>query len=90
MSWASHNPELYQEICNKGITNKLLSLNKWNQPRNDEVMTFLDELEASEIGRLVYDVLLTWAHEQVVQAEANYWGCQMDAARDRAKYKDIT
>lgn len=82
MSWASHNPELYDELCEKGIARAL-----------DSVLG--GEFTKEQIATITYllyqepklqDALLAWASGPVAQAIANHWAAQVDAARERGKY----
>jgi hypothetical protein len=79
MSYWSHNPEVYQEICNKAIVRKLVA----NMPYEDYFFTeeqvksmlssALDELSIDKEFSKAYDALLDWAQKEVSDGEANYF-----------------
>ena len=85
MSWAAHNPELYDDICKKGICWKLSAAFEevWGgQPDNPETFDQVIEVLQQEAPK-AYDALLTWAHDSVIEAEQDYWGGLVDQAKSR-------
>jgi hypothetical protein len=80
MSFGSENPELWTEICKRGIVNKLrskLEANGFDDP---------DEPTLEAVIEVLYDVpkiespLMDWAHEAVCASEADHWGGKIDEA----------
>lgn len=85
MSWASHNPELYDEICERGIVNKIIrTVEQYANdcPPEDDVALIVSALYQEDTVR---DALLSWANSSICDAEANHWARQVDQARDRMK-----
>ena len=90
MSWASHNPELYDDICMRGIHRYLY----------DALADYdLNTISSLDLLEVVVEVLYTdhkmaaalreWAHKRIIDAEASYWGHCVDAAMEREKYNDL-
>jgi hypothetical protein len=94
MSWASHNPEKYDELTRKGIVKFLVQL--LDEMGYDKECANKDTLEALVATfqadfnlRDIYNALLRLAHVHIQHVEADYWGSQIDAARERGKYNDL-
>ena len=88
MSWAAHNPELYDEICQKAITGKLHSMSDGiNSPDPaidyDDLFLLVQDL-CAEVPE-VYDALLTWADKETGVAVGNHFADIGDAERSRRK-----
>ena len=83
MSYFSHNPEAYDEIMVKGVTDKLL-LNA-AEDATEEQREFLESivlnLYAANVKHIkgnsnqfdVWDALTAWAHDEVMSQEQRYW-----------------
>jgi len=89
MSWASHNPELYDEMIRRGIASYLshsLHRNGFETDADDDVLVALAEMfqEDSHFSK-VYDALMTLANAQICQAEQNHFARLADQARNRYK-----
>lgn len=80
MSFGSENPELWDEICRRGIENKLRSR------LEAEGFDDIDEDTLAGIVIVLYDtgkiqsVLMDWAHTEVCASEAEHWGDKVDEA----------
>lgn len=87
MSFGSENPELWNEICRRGILNKLRA--KLEANGFDD----LDEPTIEAVIEVLYDVpkiespLMDWAHTEVCASEAGYWGDRVDEAVMRHEAK---
>ncbi len=85
MSWASHNPELYDEICERGIVRKVIkTVEQYHNdcPPEEDVEMVVSSLCEEDGFR---EAFLSWANREVCDAEADYWASKVDAARDRMK-----
>ena len=83
MSYFSHNPEAYDEIMVKAVTDKLL-LNA-AVDATEEQREFLEEivsnLMAANVKHMkgkfdqfnVWDALTAWAHEELMDQERAFW-----------------
>ena len=88
MSWAAHNPELYDELCAKGIARKLAASYGLYGGEDDSNVefTFLTLVEAlHDEAPAVYDALLTWAEREVGAEVSEYWAGLIDVERVRRK-----
>lgn len=85
MSWASHNPEAWDEICVNGIVQKIEDAMKvYAEPIDaGELRDVIHAIQETADGEKVFDALLTWAQKEVVDAEADYFGGLIDAACER-------
>ena len=85
MSYWSHNPEKYDEICNEGIAGWLL--NEAGFDGSDDpggVLTgVLDHLKLAYPE--IWDKLLKDAQEYVSKAEKDYWNSLGDMAKSLIK-----
>lgn len=84
MSYFSHNPEAYDEICVKAITDKLLlnaSLDA-TEEQYEFLQLVVDNLYHARVpikpgafGQFcnLTDGLLDWAHEEIVCREQKFW-----------------
>jgi hypothetical protein len=93
MSWASHNPELYEEIVKQGIVNYLMR-KAYSQDTytEEDCLEFLDDLEDNPlhgIKRHIYDMLMSFANADIIDAEHNHFARQADRARDAAKDREM-
>ena len=79
MSWASHNPELYDEICLNGIFNKLQCQKGLTQPDNDVDREALAHIRDTYEFYNVWLCLMDWAHEEIVAAEGDHFSSLADA-----------
>ena len=89
MSWASHNPELYDEITRKGIVkylDGLLQSNGFDPPGEwlDGYTALVEVLQAENSS--AYTILLNLASKQIIDAETDHFSRLADQARER--YKD--
>ena len=95
MSWASHNPELYDEMIRKGIQRYLedaLYRNGFTFPQNgddDEMTALVEMFQEDPHFSKIYDNLMTLANAQICDAETNHFAGLADAARDRYKDKGV-
>jgi hypothetical protein len=80
MSFGSENPELWDEICKRGITNKVAAL------AEKDGVDDIDDYTVETIVHSLYEVtkirnaLLDWAHDEVCNSEADHWGSKIDEA----------
>ena len=83
MSWASHNPEAYDEILKAGIVTKLCKELAGNgfDLENSELfaITALVESLAEAKDTRVYKALLDFAQHEIVDAEADHWATLGDS-----------
>jgi len=81
MSWASHNPELYTELCNNGIAKKLFDLKTRKAFTLDEAQDYVAQLQdGNAIEQLLYEVLNDWATDEIRELMNNHFARQSDAA----------
>jgi len=87
MSWASHNPELYEEICVRGVVNRILKSRFRTIMEESEVRDYVENLAegTTPIDCIMWEVLMDWAATEIVDAECNYFASRADRARDAAK-----
>ena len=87
MSWASHNPEKWDEICVEGIARKI------GQVIHDLEGIDLQPEDLLSIGHILYhestgkvqDALMQWANKEISSVESDYWADLADAAHERGK-----
>jgi len=76
MSWASHNPEKWDEICKQGICDKLYKMTFDGlidlEPGIEDVVDVLYEVRG--IGQK----LVEWSTEEINKREADYWSSKGD------------
>jgi len=82
MSYFSHNPEAYDEIMVKAVTNKLL-LNAGRDATEDErefLECIISNLNAANVKHNrsvkwadVFEDLVAWAHEELADQEQAFW-----------------
>ncbi len=77
MSWASHNPEKWDEICETGIMWKLrhpanIGGNRFD---DDEVLEALQEAMECHAIKLA---LCDWASKEIAEAESSYFADMVD------------
>lgn len=84
MSWASRDPERWDEICRNGIMAKLESRANMgaNHFDRDEVEAAL--IEAMECHALNL-ALTTWASKEIDEAEGDHFSGLIDAAEWRTQ-----
>jgi len=73
MSWASHNPELYDEICLNGIFEKLQRHKGLTQPDGEIDKESLAHIRDTHEFYNVWLCLMDWAHEEIVAAERDHF-----------------
>lgn len=86
MSWAAHNPEKYDEICQDGIIDWLIKcINELSDPPVDDEDAELLTLVVAVLYQdsRMADALRDAANAEIGQAEADYHGGQIDAVMDR-------
>ena len=89
MSWAAHNPEKYEEICAEGVGMKLEKVYKsvWDKyPEPDFISNLVEAIQQEAPG--VWNALVDLSYNEIGEAEWDYWGGMVDAARERGKYAD--
>jgi hypothetical protein len=85
--FGSENPELWDEICKRGILNKVIAL------AEQDGVDVLDVYTAETIVHSLYeipkvqDALMSWAHDEVCASEQSYWGDRVDEAVTRHEAK---
>lgn len=88
MSWASHNPERYDEIAHNGLVKYLDALvdkagfqvqGEWLEGYR----ALVEALHTSIPARTLYDSLVFLAHKEIVAAETHYFSGLVDAAKER-------
>jgi hypothetical protein len=84
MSWASNNPEKWQEICVSAVASKLRKTVKaWFGedyiPDADSVAEAIAEDPA--LGKAWLE-LMAWAGDEIAQDEADYFGGLVDDAKE--------
>lgn len=92
MGWPAHNPELYGEMCERGIA-------RWLEQEMEAYgyVGSSQELDAhlEMVAQVLYatketrDAILTLAAEQIRAVEINHFASQIDAARDRVRDKGV-
>jgi hypothetical protein len=80
MSFGSENPELWNEICKRGILNKLLAQMTRDGFDNADEETVTAAVESLYEIPKVQDALMSWAHDEVCALEQGYWGDRVDEA----------
>lgn len=90
MSWASHNPELYDEMCVKGVVNKLLEHRIRKLVDEEDVLEYVENLAAGNnpVEQVIWEVLRDWASDEIIDVEQNHFARQADRARDAAKDRE--
>lgn len=77
MSYWSHHPEEYDQLCRRAIAEKLVHSNKWYRFTEEEVESYLenmlDSCEGREIAYKIYDVLCDWASKETSEKEREYF-----------------
>jgi hypothetical protein len=82
MSWAAHNPELYEQICKRGIAWKLqreIARNGFDPRDAEEMMANIVEVLYETFG----NTLSGWASEEISESEGSYFGDLADAAKEQ-------
>ena len=79
MSWASHNPELWNELCLNSILMKLQRHKGLTQPDNEIDKESLTHIRDTYEFYNVWLCLMDWAHEEIVAAEADHFSTLADA-----------
>ena len=79
MNYWSDNPEKWDEICRKGIADRILTL-----LRDDGMdSTGFEHLTVDDVVRVLYDdsklisALDDWAAPEIACFEADYWGSKI-------------
>ena len=90
MSWGADNPELYNEIIRKGIVRYLDKLVDKAGFQVDGTwlegyQVLVEVLQASSPAYSLYNELLRLANKDICNAEADYWGGRIDAAKEYAE-----
>lgn len=88
MSWASHNPSMYDEIIRKGILHYIdsrLNHNGFEVPGDwlEGCRAFVETCQTDPQLRSVYDHLERLATADIVKAEQDYFGGLTDAIRSK-------
>jgi uncharacterized Fe-S cluster-containing MiaB family protein len=83
MSYFSHHPEAYDEICAKGIARKMTSYAGLDcqatgvdeEEIRSQFEAFISNLQCDTDPKMlqVYDALITWAQEEVNDQEQAFW-----------------
>jgi len=72
MSWASHNPEKYQEIMHKGMARQFISMSDSDdlETLEEEVLVLLDNLSMTreKDAKKFYDAWQEWASGAITSA----------------------
>jgi len=84
MSFGSENPELWDEICKRGIIS-------WIRGRLEKegLVDDVDDITLEAIVNALYevpktrDVLLALSNDEISAAEADHWGSKIDEAVTR-------
>ena len=88
MSWASHNPERYDEIVHNGLVKYLDTLvdkagfqvqGEWLEGYRALVETLHTSIPAHSL----YNSLVFLAHKEIQTSEADYFSGLVDAAKER-------
>ncbi len=82
MSWASHNPELYDEICLNGILGKLQHHKGLAQPDKEIDKDSLAYIRDTYGFYNVWLCLMDWAHEEISAAERAHFADLVDALKE--------
>jgi len=96
MSWAAHNPELWDMVCKRGLHWRIADeLKRYGYDFDKEHGH--DEIQRDMLMEAIIDVLYDqselssplacWAHKEVSEAQGDYFSSMADAAVDRAKYE---
>jgi len=89
MSWASENPELYDEICEKGVLKKL----KKSTPRycttDKKIEEIFDIIFGDQKFYAIQCALHDWSWKEITEEEQDYWGTQADIVMDLRKDMEI-
>lgn len=90
MSWASDNPEKYDEICRRGIAAKIQSALLGQGLELDKIdLDYLESvvlaIQNSPAGGKAYDGLLDWSIEQISEEERDHFASLVDDAHERGK-----
>ena len=82
MSWASHNPELWDEICLRGILAKMVMFRRLGQRTEEADREALSEVRDTEDTYGVWLALMEWAHEESMAAETDHFADLIDATKE--------
>lgn len=87
MSWASDNPEKWDEICHYGIARRLsMALEAWGATFTvGEMEQVADAIQSDDTAAKVYVALMTWANKEIGEAEADYHSSRIDNAPERRR-----
>lgn len=79
MSWASHNPEKYEEIERTGVADaiaKTIAEQGFEGYDRDTIKMVVETLQSEASGPTqsnVWSQLTTWAYKEIIEAEADYF-----------------
>lgn len=85
MSFGSENPELWNEICKRGVVSKLRSQMEkegFDFLRTDNLEETLVEAVVATLYEIpkVQKALIDWANSEICNEEIDYHGSQIDEA----------
>lgn len=83
MSYWSHHPELYDEICCEGIARFLL--NDHHGEQMDAICSLTNTLQewlSTPVFRPVVDTLRSLAHKEISEIEQEYWATMTDQHKE--------
>ena len=74
MSWAADNPEMYNEICRRGVLAMLRKKVSLHQSlEEDDEAYALDQLSADPYLRRVWEFLMSHSNKEICDAESAYF-----------------
>ena len=87
MGWAKNNPEKYAELEYAGVTAKLerIMAEQYGTLSSEQTRTIGELANALQDLPDVWLALVTWAHTEVADAEADHFGSLIDAAKERTE-----
>ena len=89
MSYWSHNPEKYDEICNQGITEWLLNEASFDGSSVDASEVLLGVIDHLKLAYPeIWGKLLTNAQKQVSEVERDYWDSLGDKVMSFDPFKE--
>lgn len=80
MSWAAHNPEIYDKILKSGVVRKLTKeLTDYGfKGRDRDTLVAIVDVMAEDSK--VYDALIWWSRQEGTEAEREYFAGLVDDA----------
>jgi len=82
MSWASHNPEAYDDILTDGIKDRIakaLRDSGFDGLDPSTVDAVVEAIYQEDSDSKVFNALVDWSQHEIVNAEADYFGSIADS-----------